>query len=238
MVTDARSHRIGEWVGLALLAGIALAIAALFTLAPDPYAAKYVTDGLFLTVRTYGLALPLLGLGFAMARSSALLAVAGLALLTAGLGASLSLADKFYSAHEEVLVLLVRLPIGNALMCVAAGLALALPGAIGSWLLPVAAVSIGYALGLQIAINSPGNDGSIWYSASAGSSGLLLAGMAMALRHALERPWFRIAAQILGSWLIATGLMLAGLSIAPRKSIDMPPAITAPIPDVDLDRQP
>jgi hypothetical protein len=32
--------------------------------------------------------------------------------------------------------------------------------------------------------------------------------------------------------------MLAGLSIAPRKSIDMPPAITAPIPDVDLDRQP
>jgi hypothetical protein len=199
---------------------------------------QYIASGLPYALEHYGLALPLIGLGLATPPSRAGLAIACVIAFAVGVGASLSLGDWVMTTQAEIASLMVRGPVCNAVMCGAVGLALALPRLMQGWHVPIAALLSGAALGMLIALDSPGDDASIWFSDSAAAGGLLLVVLSMALRSILERPWIRVAGRILGSWLIAVGLMLTGLSLAPRPTVEVSPDYAVPLPEVDLSRQP
>jgi hypothetical protein len=229
--------RIQSWVGATVLLGFALAAFGLLILVPRAYT-NYVTDGFLYTLRNYGVALPLLGLGFAVRAPDIVQSGIGVAALVVGMGLSFFLTDSFFANHPGLLMLFVKHPVGNAVMCSAAGLALLLPGAVRTWFVPVAALASGCAFGIFITLDSPGDDGWAWFFIAAALSGLMIFVAATAIRHALERPWFAVVGRILGSWLIAIGLMLSGLALAPRRSLDVPAGIATPVPEVDTSRQP
>ncbi len=217
--------------------GIAFAALGLLILVPRPYANR-VGEGVLYTLRNYGLALPLFGLGFAMRAPGAVHSGIGVAMLAVGMGISFFLTDSFFANRPDLLILFVKLPIGNAMMCIAAGLALMLPGAMQIWCAPLAALVSGCVLGIFITLDSPSDDGWAWFFTPAALSGLMIFVAAAAIRRALERPWFAVVGRILGSWLLAVGLMLSGLALAPRRSLDVPAGFAAPVPEVDTSRQP
>lgn len=103
--------------------------------------------------------------------------------------------------------------------CAAIGLALAASGRLRSWLLPPTAIIIGAMLAIGIELVDPNSDDPNFLRGAIAAS-LWLIATVVSIARLSDRPWFRIAIRILGSWLIAIGLMLGTAVLLPRPKID------------------
>lgn len=113
-------------------------------------------------------------------------------------------------------------PIAAAL----AGLLLLLPRRGAAVLAPLFAASAGFLHMVAMRLTDP-----TLHDPSVGPIGFLLAAwalLAVALTaRAFSPGWLRIAARILGSWLLAIGCLAGGASLAPRRAPPAPPPATA-----------
>jgi hypothetical protein len=180
---------------------------------------------------SYERALPLLGLGCALAfmrfRHAAL--GAGFAILGLYLG---------FAAREWLIAAIVsgpatvgRLALPGPVACLAAGLILVSPDRLRAWLLPPGAVVIGAMLAIGVKLVDPSFHDPNFLRGAIGASVALVAAAGV-IGHLCDRQWFRIALRIVGSWLIAIGLMLGAAILVPRPTIGNgpPPRSQAPAP--------
>lgn len=205
--------RLATWGAPAVLVAGLAALAAVFSQTlPDRGPFEL---GLIYPILRYEELLALAGIGFAMAQMPGRLLLANAALFVAAIplgGVVASSINAALAAGANVFAF--ALLIAPA-ACVTAGLALASPQLLRTWLLPPATLTSGIALGLVINFDDP----MIQEWAFAGGtivSGLWLVAAPLLIWRRYERPWFRIAARILGSWLIAIGAMLGALALIPH----------------------
>lgn len=187
-------------------------------------------DGLLSAVLAYERAFAELGLGLALARRSWLGRWSGFLVAAAGIAAGVAfentIADSnFVAGHLYVL----KLP--GPLVCAIAGLALALPLTLQSWILPLLAAVSGVLIGLAIGLAAPAG-GEIAFAIGAGLGGLWIAALPALLFPPIQSGWARILTRIVGSWLIAIGVMLGTLQIitARPKLAPAPPSPAAAEP--------
>jgi len=174
---------------------------------------------------SYERALPLVALACALAFAP---------LRQAALGALLSVVGLWlgFLGREWVITALVsssstagRLGLPGPISCLVTGLALAVPERCRPWLLPPAAITVGAAFAIAIKLNDPSfHDPNFLRGAIAAGAWLLAA--AGFTSHLCDRPWFRIAMRIFGSWLIAIGVMLGASILIPRANVGtaLPPS--------------
>jgi hypothetical protein len=171
---------------------------------------------------SYERALPLIGLGcvLALMRPSHAALGAGFALLGLYLG---------FAARGWLIAALVsgpatagRLALPGPAACFAAGIVLAVPDRLRAWLLPAAALVIGATLAVAIKLVDPSFHDPNFLRGAIAASLWLVAAIALTGRLC-DRPWFRIAIRIVGSWLIAIGLMLGAAILLPRPTIAIAP---------------
>jgi hypothetical protein len=87
---------------------------------------------------------------------------------------------------------------------------------------PAAALVIGAMLAIAIKLVDPSFHDPNFLRGAIAASVWLVATIALTCRLC-DRPWFRIAIRIVGSWLIAIGLMLGAAILLPRPSIATAP---------------
>jgi hypothetical protein len=180
---------------------------------------------------SYERALPLLGLGCVLAlmrfRHAAL--GAGFAILGLYLG---------FASREWLIAAIVagpatvgRLALPGPIACLAAGIVLVSPDRLRAWLAPPAAIVIGAMLAIGVKLVDPSFHDPNFLRGAIGA-GVALVAASGVLGHLCDRPWFRIALRIVGSWLIAIGLMLGAAILVPRPTIGNAPQpqIQAPAP--------
>ena len=210
--------------------------------AAPPEATAYLKDGFFLSIRNYGLFLPLIAFGAVLTEVGAPASI--FSLIAFGLAASMTVdwAESFFRSHDDTLTLLAAHPIGTIAMCLAIGIAMLLPPRLTKWYLPLAAATAGVALGIAIQLESPGDDYSGWFSWSGALGGTVVVftstAVWIAVKYVFRGTWFGIASRILGSWLITASLMLTGLIFVPKRGVNSVPAARFTIPDIDMPRQP
>lgn len=112
--------------------------------------------------------------------------------------------------------------------CVVAGLALALGERWRGWVLLPAAAVLGGVLGIAVKLNDIGlHDAG--FMIAAGLTGLWCVLSVDLIWKVFRRPWFAVAARILGSWLLAIGVMLGGAALVPcRPPVPVQPPVAAP----------
>jgi hydrogenase/urease accessory protein HupE len=207
-------------VALALLGATALVV----VLSKGPGERLPFEEGLLAAALAYERAFALLGLGLALARQpgprrwlSFLVAAAGIA---SGIAGEYAFADsKFVAGH----LLVLNLP--GPLVCVLAGLALALPLSLQSWILPALAAAAGILVGLAIGLSTPAGE-AVAFASGAALAGLSIAAIPVLVFPPIRAGWARILTRILGSWLIAIGVMLGGLRVITAKP-ELPPLAPA-----------
>jgi hypothetical protein len=173
-------------------------------------------------ILSYERALPLLGLGCALTLMRPWQAALGAVLAVLGLWLGFAARDWLIPVIVSGPPTAGRLGLPGPISCLAAGLILAVPERHRPWLLPPVAIIIGAMLAIGIKLVDPSlHDpnflrgaiaASVWLVVVLGSTGQLV-----------NRPWFRIALRILGSWLIAIGLMLGAVILLPRPTIGESP---------------
>ena len=178
----------------------------------------------------YERAFALLGLGLALARQSPV--GRWLSFLIAAGGMAVGIVAEYQVANSEFVaghLFLLNLP--GPLVCVLAGLALALPLRLQSWALPVLSGTVGILSGLAVGLAAPAGEFAA-FTGGAALAGLWIAALPVLLFPTIRAGWARILTRIVGSWLIAIGLMLGGLRIitAQPKLAPLPPPSTAAEP--------
>jgi hypothetical protein len=198
------------WVALlVLVAGLAVFAAVALHPVADWTPLEY---GLTYTVLRYDQALPLAGLGFAIAQMRGLPRLLGFALLALGVGLGAVLASVIVAAISAGANVIRYLFILAPACAVTTGAALVAPRPLRAWLVPVAALLSGVILGLVINISDPTVEEHAFAVGAVLSGGWLVA-VAFLLWRQFEQPWFAIAGRIVGSWLIAIGVMLVALHL-------------------------
>jgi hypothetical protein len=209
-----------RWLGpiavVAALAGIA-------AMQIHPVADRGMLErGALAVLLGYPRALPLLGLGCALAlvRGRATALAAGLAVLGIWLG--LEYRDLLINTAISGAATRVRLGLPGPISCLAVGVVLAAPTGLRSWLLFPAAIMVGAMLAIGIKLVDPSfHDPDFLRGALAAS--LWLVGAVGLTVHLVHARWLGIAARIFGSWLIAIGLMLVASILVPRPTIGAAP---------------
>lgn len=169
-------------------------------------------------VLSYQRALPLLGLGCVLALMRPWQAALGAALAVLGLWAGFVTRDWLIAAIVSGPATTGRLALPGPISCLAGGLILAVSERLRSWLLPPAAIIIGATLALGIKLVDPSFHDPNFLRGAVAASVWLVAAIGLTGRLC-DRPWFRIAIRIVGSWLIAIGLMLGAAILLPRPTI-------------------
>lgn len=207
-MTAAALH--SRWIApLVLVAGLAVFAAV----ALHPYADWTPFEyGLAYTVLRYDQALPLVGLGFAIAQTRGLPRLLGFALLALGVVLGAVLASAIVAAISAGANLIRYLFVLAPACAVLTGGALVSPRQLRGWLVGAAALLSGIVLGLVINVSDPTVEESAFAVGAVLSGGWLVA-VAFLLWRQFEQPWFAIAGRILGGWLIAIGVMLVALHL-------------------------
>lgn len=173
-------------------------------------------------ILSYERMLPLLALGFVLALMRPWQAAIGAACAVLGLWLGFAARDWLIAAVVSGPATVRRLALPGPIACLAAGLILAAPAGLRSWLLPLAAIVIGAMLALGIKLVDPSFHDPNFLRGAVATITWLVAGVALT-GHLRSWPWFRIAIRILGSWLIAIGLMLGASILVPRPTVsDIP----------------
>lgn len=170
----------------------------------------------------YPQALPLFGLGCALAlvrgRQTALAA----ALAVLGLWLGFEYRDLLINAVLSGAATRVRLGLPGPVSCLAVGVVLAVPPGLRSWLLPPAAVVTGAMLAVGIKLVDPSFHDPDFLRGALAASLWLVAAVGLTV-HLISGRWLGIAVRIFGSWLVAIGLMLAALMLVLRPATGAAP---------------
>jgi hypothetical protein len=169
-------------------------------------------------VSSYERVLPLLGLACALALARFWPTALGALLFVVGLWLGFVGRDWLIAAIVSGPETAGRLALPGPISCLAAGLALAVPERLRPWLLPLVAIIIGAMLAIGIKLIDPSfhDPNFLWGAIVAGIWVVAAVGLT---GHLCNRPWFRIAMRIVGSWLIAIGLMLGASILVPRTNL-------------------
>ena len=179
----------------------------------------------------YQRALPLLGLGCALATVRSREAALGAVLAVIGLWLGFAFRDWLINAVVSGSATTGRLGLPGPISCLFVGLVLAAPQRLRVWLLPPAAILVGAMLAIGIKLVDPSfHDPNFLRGGVA--AGVWLVGAVGLTVHLCYRPWLDVAMRILGSWLIAIGLLLGVSIFVSRPSIGSVP----PQPAAGLER--
>lgn len=210
-----------------LLAAIVFAVLATESASGQSTLTVWLLDYVLTPIRL----LAFFGLGIMLAmipdRACLVAALTALASLLVGL----HLAQPLWAGLVALSPLRPHLYLLGPLACLAAGAALIAPPLLRPYLAPVSGLLFGLSLALVIHLTNPylGAPGpSLWGS---GSAIWMIASIAITA-SAWRQSWFRIAAPILGSWLLAIGLLSAGASVASslKAAAESAAAVAAPAP--------
>ena len=163
------SFRRREAACLVALASLGCTALLMHATAP-PEATAYLNDGLFLSVRNYGLLLPLIAFGAVLTEVGPAAFIFSLIAFGAAVSVTVDGAESFFRSHDDTLTLLAAHPVGTIAMCSAIGIAMLLPVRLTKWYLPLAAATAGVALGLALQLESPGDDYTAWFTWSGTSA--------------------------------------------------------------------
>ena len=214
-----------RWIGpvVAIVGVAAVSAAHLHAVANQSMLAR----GGLAVVLSYERALPLFGLGCVLGLMRPWQAALGAALAILGLWLGFASRDWLIAALVSGPATAGRLGLPGPISCLAAGLVLAVPERLRSWLLPPAAIVIGALLAIAIKLVDPSFHDANFLKGAILASVWLVAAVGLTAQLC-DRPWLRIAIRIVGSWLIAIGLMLGAAILLPRPTIADPPQ---PLPE-------
>lgn len=189
----------------ALIVGAALAAIML----RPPGERGPIEDGAAYALGTYDLVLPLAGLGVALATLSRWQALLFVLILLGSIPLGIVGEHRLLAAAGLPPELARHFTYLGPLCCAVAGLALAAAGRLRLWVMPIATVLCGTALGFLVALHDP-TGGDPRFAGGAAAVGLWLMTTPPALLQLFDRSWLRIGGRILASWLVAIGLLLGG----------------------------
>jgi hypothetical protein len=172
-------------------------------------------EGLLAAMVAYERAFALFGLGLALARQPGLGRWLGFAIAAGGVASGIA-GEHSFADSEFVAEHLLVLNLPGPLVCMLAGLALALPLGLQSWILPALAAAAGILVGLAIGLATPASEAFAFASGAALGS-LWIAAIPVLVFPPIRAGWARILTRIVGSWLIAIGVMLGGLRVIAAK---------------------
>jgi hypothetical protein len=198
--------------GIAPAAAIAgLAVIAAVVLVPL-WDHSPIESGVFATLFRFDRSLPLVGLGIALVWRTRRETALNLGLVIAGIGLAMILQLMLNAAIEQDFRALRYLLLVGPVHCIAVGLALLAPVALGIFAVPPASLSSGIAIGFAFL-----PIGSVWPDPGV-TAGTALAATWLLLKPLLARRFagrsLQIAARIYGGWLVAIGTMLFALALA------------------------
>ncbi len=204
--------RPANWIAPVLLVAGVIAL-SLAGMRPAGERGPFVS-GLLYPVLRYDGALMLAGLGFALAQTRGRGLILNGAIFAAGLplgGLAGGWIAAALAAGGDIIRYVLLIVPG---CCVITGAALVAPRGGREWILPVAALATGMALGLVI--NFDDAMAEEWlFAGGAVLAGTWIVVTALLLWRRFERQWFPIAGRILGAWLMAIGLMLGAFHLIP-----------------------
>ena len=210
-----------RWLGpVAMVAALAVIAAMQLHAVADR---SMLERGVLAVSLSYPHALPLLGLGCALALVRGREAALSAMLAAVGLWLGFEYRDLLINAAISGATTRVRLGLPGPISCLAVGVLLAAPARLRSWLLPPAAIVTGAMLAIGIKLVDPSFHDPNFLRGALVASLLLVAAVGLTV-HLFYRHWLSIAVRILGSWLIAIGLMLAGSMLVPRPTIGLVPS--------------
>jgi hydrogenase/urease accessory protein HupE len=205
-------------------------------LSRGPAARLPFEEGLLAAAVAYERAFALLGLGLALARQPGLGRWLSFVIAAGGVASGIA-GEHAFANSEFVAGHLVILNLPGPLVCVVAGLALALPLSLQTWILPILSAAAGILVGLAIGLSTPANE-AMAFASGAALGGLWIAAIPVLVFPPIRAGWARILTRIVGSWLIAIGVMLGGLriiAVKPELAPLPPPSRTvAPLPPSSL----
>jgi len=219
-----RQLRGARWIGPGLLAlGVSALAFALLNPRPDRSGFEF---GLLYTVTRYDQALPLLGVGIALARMPSWLCAVCLAVFVFAIFAGAFVSDWMLAAASAHPGLIGYVFLIGPICCLFVGIALAVPDRLTLVFTLPAVTFAGIALGLVISFNDP-NAAEWSFAAGAVLAGLWLVVPPMLVLRGFARRWLPIPSRIFGSWLVAIGAMLMAAQLVPRPppepaAIDLP----------------
>ncbi len=206
-----RWKRRAEWVVPASV--LAVGFAALAVAGVRSEADRSAFDfGLLYTLWRYERALPLVGLGLALAQVRPRLVAVNCVVFALGLPLGAVVSGWIAAALAAGAGFYDQLLLIDPVVCALAGLTLVSGGMARVWLLPPVTLVIAVVLGLVINLNDPMPAEQAFAAGSLLIGAWLVAVPSLVWRN-IERSWFRIAARIFGGWLIAIGTMLGALYI-------------------------
>lgn len=170
----------------------------------------------------YPQALPLFGLGCALALVRGWQTALAAALAVLGLWLGFEYRDLLINAVLSGAATRVRLGLPGPVSCLAVGVVLAVPPGLRSWLLPPAAVVTGAMLAVGIKLVDPSFHDPDFLRGALAASLWLVAAVGLTV-HLISGRWLGIAVRIFGSWLVAIGLMLAASMLVPRPATGAAP---------------
>lgn len=203
-----------RWIALAGVLVAGAAGAAMLLLPPGDHG--LVASGVAYAIASYDLALPLVGIGIAMASMTERQIIALAIVLVAALPLGVLGEHRLLSAPDFPPSLARRFIYLGPLCCVAVGSALALPGRVRFWFMLPATALAGAALGFLAALHDPAL-GDPRFAGGAAAVGFWLVAVPATLIGWLRRSWLTIGGRIVASWLIAIGLLLGGSKIVVQK---------------------
>ncbi len=184
-------------------------------------------------------ALPLFGLGAAIAVLSRIQLVVSLSLFL--LGALLG-----FRYHQTFITLMGFLPnaadhlfLTGPISLVAVGLLLIVPAFLRRWLAPAVALVVGTMLAEMISLTDPTIDSQSVSLIGIGLGLWVITTTTLCVRS-FYRDWFPVGLRILGSWLLAIGLLYGGTALIARPALPslpdenlMPPPTQNSLPNLD-----
>lgn len=210
-----------RWSGpVVAIIGLAFSAAAYL----HPVAERSLLEqGGIAVILSYERALPLMGLGCVLALMRLRVAALGALAAILGLWVGIAARDWLIAAIVSGPAMGSRLSLPGPISCFVVGLLLAISERLRSWLLPPAAMVIAATLALSVEIVDPSFHDANFLRGTLAASVWLVAAVGLTAQLC-DRPWFRIAIRIVGSWLIAIGLMLGAAILLPRPRVaEAPP---------------
>lgn len=211
-----KSRSLTHWIGPGLLL---LGTVGLVILEQQPPGSRTLVSWWILQ-RSLSVerALPLLGLGAAIALLSRIQAAIAIALFLFG-------AVLGFEFHQRFIVVMGFVPnaadhmfLTGPISLIAAGLLLLLPAALRGWLTPAAALILGAVLAQIISLTDPTiNDWSV--SVVGVGLGLWVMTTTLFCVRSFYQSWFPIGLRIVGSWLLAIGLLYGGTAFVARPAL-------------------
>ena len=153
---------------------------------------------LLYTVTRYDQALPLLGIGFAIAQLPLRLCIAGLIVFAIGVPAGGLMSDWIAATLSQNPGLVGYVFLIGPVCCVIVGIALVSAASDRACGDAAGGVLLGSALGLVVSFHDP-SAAATSFAAGAVLSGLWLTGPPLLLWRQFQRPWFPIAGRIFGA---------------------------------------